>query len=289
MVFKTIISTFLLVALFAASAGAETLAASAPSVESILDGSFHLMYDLKFDEALRSVEYAKTVDTADPLPWVAQACAVIFREFDRLHILRSDLFVSEDAFANRPASSWLPDHKKQFDAAADGAEKIAQNRLAQNKQDIKALFTLAIISGLRADDSAMITKHNMRALSYVKTATSYSEKLLALSPDFYDAYVGMGMAKYIVGAKPAPVRWILRMGGIPGDQDEGLKELTLAAQHGRFLAPFARIVLIFDEIKHNKKDDARKKLAVLHEQYPGNSLFVDEMAKCNTPPPTSAP
>ncbi len=289
MIFKTIVSALVLVAVFSSSAGTETPASTMPSVESILDGSFHLMYDLKFDEALHSVEYAKTIDRNDPLPWAAQACAVLFREFDRLHILRSDVFASDDGFANRPAYSWVPDHKRQFDEATDGAEKIAQGRLAQDKRDIKSLFTLALVAGLRGDDSAMITKHNMKALSYIKTAASYTEKLLALSPDFYDAYVGMGLAKYIVGAKPAPVRWILRIGGIQGDQDAGLKDLTMAAQHGRYLAPFARIVLIFDEIRHNKKDDARKKLAVLHEQYPGNSLFVDEMAKCDNPPSMSGP
>ncbi|HSK45950.1 MAG TPA: hypothetical protein VLA83_18895 [Candidatus Binatia bacterium] len=263
--------------------------AQKPMVESVLDGSFRLMYNLQFDQALRSVEYAKSLDAADPLPWVAQACAVLFREFDRLHILRSDVFVSDDAFSSRPAYSWAPDHKKQFDEAAAGAEKIAQERLARDKRDAKALFTLSLVSGLRGDDSAMITKHNLKALSYIKTATGYSEKLLAISPDYYDAYVGTGLAKYMVGAKPAPVRWILRIGGIQGDQETGLKELTLAAEHGRYLAPFARIVLAFDEMKHNKMDNARKKLALLHEQFPGNSLFVEEMGKCGAPRPESGP
>jgi tetratricopeptide (TPR) repeat protein len=284
MVFKATIGLVAVAGLLAPSARAQM-----PTVESVLDGSFHLMYNLQFDEALRSVDYAKTVDTTDPLPWVAQACAVLFREFDRLHILRSDVFASDEAFSSRPAYSWLPEHKKQFEDAAAGAEKIAQQRLAHDKRDAKALFTLALVSGLRGDDSAMITKHNLKALSYIKTATGYSEKLLALSPDYYDAYVGTGLAKYMIGGKPAPVRWILRIGGIQGDQEAGLKELTLAAERGRFLAPFARIVLAFDEIKHNKKDDARKKLALLHEQFPGNSLFVDEMAKCGNPRPVPSP
>lgn len=282
--FKATIGLVAVAGLLAASALGQK-----PTVESVLDGSFHLMYNLQFDEALRSVEYAKTVDTTDPLPWVAQACAVLFREFDRLHILRSDVFASDEAFSARPAYSWVPEHKKQFDDATAGAEKIAQERLARDKHDAKALFALSLVSGLRGDDNAMITKHNMKALSYIKTATGYSEKLLALSPDYYDAYVGTGLAKYMIGGKPAPVRWILRIGGIQGDQEMGLKELTLAAEHGRFLAPFARIVLAFDEIKHNKKDDARKKLALLHEQFPGNSLFVDEMAKCGSPRTVSAP
>jgi tetratricopeptide (TPR) repeat protein len=274
MALKTIICLISVAGLLSSSARAQK-----PTVESVLDGSFRLMYNLQFDEALRIVEQAKTLDAADPLPWVAQACAVLFREFDRLHILRSEAFASDEAFSSRPAYSWVPEHKKQFDDATAGGEKIAQKRLAGNKNDAKALFTLALVSGLRGDDNAMITKHNLKALSYIKTATGYSEKLLVISPEYYDAYVGTGLAKYIIGAKSAPVRWVLRLGGIQGDQDAGLKELTLAAQRGRFLAPFARIVLAFDEIKKNKKDEALKKLALLHEQYPSNSLFVEEMAK----------
>ncbi len=117
----------------------------------------------------------------------------------------------------------------------------------------------------------------------MKTATGYSDKLLAISPGYYDAYVGTGLGKYIIGQKAAPVRWILRIGGIKGDQEQGLKELQLAADRGRFLAPFARIVLAFDDLRHKNKAAARKKLEILHQQFPGNPLFGEELAKCNQP------
>ena len=35
---------------------------------------------------------------SDPVPWMAQACAALFREFDRMHILRSELFGADDKF-----------------------------------------------------------------------------------------------------------------------------------------------------------------------------------------------
>ncbi|HLJ89471.1 MAG TPA: hypothetical protein VKZ53_21860 [Candidatus Angelobacter sp.] len=257
--------------------------AEAQNIDQILDGSFHSMYNLQFDDALQRAEAAKSIDKDDPLPWVTQACAVLFREFDRLHILRSDLFASDDAFVARPAYSWTPSNKKAFDDATDGAEKIAKMRLARDKNDAKALFVLALVNGLRGDDSAMITKHNLAALSYIKTATGYSDRLLALSPDYYDAYVGTGMGKYIIGGRAAPVRWLLRIGGFRGDQEEGVRELTLAAEHGRFLAPFARIFLAFNDLRHKNRAEAKRKLAELHQQFPGNPLFLEEIAKCDNP------
>jgi hypothetical protein len=250
-------------------------------VESELDASFHSMYNLQFDEALRTIEHAKTLDKTNPLPWVAQVCAILFREFDRLHVLRSDLFASDEAFNSRPAYNWVPANKTQFEEAASSGEKIAKERLAHDENDVKALFALSLITGMRGDASAMITKKNLVALSYMKAATAYSDKLLAISPNYYDAYVGTGLAKYIIGGKSAPVRWILRLGGVKGSQEQGIEELKLAGERGRYLAPFARIILAFDDLKHKRKAEARQKLDQLHAQYPSNTLIVEEIAGCD--------
>lgn len=249
------------------------------SMESLMDQSFRAMYNLKFEEAMNKAEAAKAIAKDDPLPWVAQSCAVLFREFDRLHILRSETFASDEGFNSRTVQKWDPPARQQFDDAVNGAEKIAQERLSRDKNDIKALFALTLINGLRADDSALITKKNLTALAYTKAATGFAERLLSLAPNEYDVYVATGMGKYIVGGKSAPVRWLLRLDGLKGDQQEGVKELNLAADHGRYLAPFARILLAFDDMRHKNKTEARKKLAWLEAEFPNNPLFPLELAK----------
>jgi hypothetical protein len=132
---------------------------------------------------------------------------------------------------------------------------------------------------LRADDAALIAKKKFTALSYTKTATGYAERLLARSPGYYDAYIATGMGNYIIGGKAAPVRWVLRLGGFKGDQEQGVKDLTLVADHGRFLSPFARILLAFDDLRHKNRTEARKKLEWLREHFPNNPLFSQEISK----------
>lgn len=278
----------LLLLLLAAATCPLRARAQAQTVEAILDQSYHAMYNLQFDDALRTAEEAKALDKDkdDPLPWTAQACAVLFREFDRLHILTSELFASDETFSARKAHSWNASAKRDFDDILANVEKLAQHRLDRDKNDTKALFALAIASGLRADDAALIGKKNLAALGYTKAATNYAERLLALAPDSYDAYVATGVGKYLIGGKPAPVRWILRLGGLKGDQEEGLKELSLAAEHGRYLAPFARILLAFDDLRHKNKSAARIKLASLSQQFPNNTLLHLEMAKLDRPSTT---
>jgi hypothetical protein len=254
----------------------------AQSVEQSLDQSYRSMYNLQFDAALKTAEQAKALVPDDPLPWMAQACAILFREFERLHILSSEMFTSDEKFSARKAQNWDPASKKQFETALAGAEKLAQARLDHDKNDVRALFALTIVNGLRADDTALIEKKNLTALGYTKSADTYGERLLARAPDYYDAYVATGLGKYLIGGKAAPVRWILRLGGIKGDQEEGLKELTLAANRGRYLAPFARILLAFDDLRHKNKAEARKKLFSLSQQFPNNPHFREEMAKLDS-------
>jgi hypothetical protein len=69
-----------------------------PPSQVLLDQSYTAMYNLNFDVAMQRAEQAKVYAKDDPMPWVAQACAGLFREFDRLHILRSEMFASDETF-----------------------------------------------------------------------------------------------------------------------------------------------------------------------------------------------
>ncbi|HEX5432912.1 MAG TPA: hypothetical protein VFY05_01635 [Candidatus Angelobacter sp.] len=255
----------------------------APASQVLLDQAYSAMYNLNFDQAFRDAEQAKAMAKDDPLPWVAEACAALFREFNRYNILRSDLFASDDAFDARKPHAWNPADRQQFENALNGAKKIAQERLARNKNDAKALFSLALVNGLQADDSALLAKKDMAALSFTKTANGYAERLLARVPNYYDAYVATGMGKYIIGGKSAPIRWLLRLDGLKGDQAEGVHELSLAAAHGHYLAPFAKVLLAFNDLRHHNKNAARAKLEDLHAQFPNNPLFTRELAKLEKP------
>lgn len=281
--FKTV--ALLILALLAllsrAHAQVQPVAYKAPSVDEKLAQSYRAMFDLKFQDAYKAADEAKAVAQDDPLPYVAQAWVAFFGELSRLHALRSEIFTTDDGFNARDSYAWQPENKKIFDAALDRAEKLAQDRLTHDANDPRALLALSLSNGLHGDDLGIFTKKDLKAISYIKAATGYSEKLLAQSPDSYDAYVATGMGKYIVGRKSAPVRWMLRLGGIKGDEQEGMKELAMAAEHARYLAPFARILVAFEDVRRNNPGEARKKLEDLHQQFPNNPLFLEELAKLN--------
>jgi len=91
--------------------------------------------------------------------------------------------------------------------------------------------------------------------------------------------VATGFSKYIVGTMAAPVRWLVRLRGVSGDKKAGISELRLTAQRGRYLAPFARILLAIAYVREKDQPRAREMLASLRDEFPKNPLFAREIAR----------
>ncbi len=248
-----------------------------------LDHAFHLMYNLKFGDARSEVAAYKQQHAHNPIADLADASAILFSEFARLKILEAEFFSDDKKFDARQKQTPDPKLREEFIAALTSAEQKANILIAQNPQHKDARFALALLNGLRADYAALIEKRDFAALGYTKTATEHAEKLLAIAPDYYDGYLATGLGKYIIGAKPAPIRWILRLGGFKGDVAGGMRDLRLTAEHGRYLAPFARLLLAVGYLREQNRTEARKLLSDLRDEFPGNLLFAQEVAKLEQP------
>ena len=85
----------------------------------------------------------------------------------------------------------------------------------------------------------MIEKKDLAALRYMKEGRILAQQLLKQKPDEYDALLAVGVENYLTGIKPAPVRWMLSLGGIDPDKEQGIRELEQTAAHGNLLKPFA--------------------------------------------------
>jgi hypothetical protein len=245
---------------------------------SLGDG-FHLLYNLDFDRAHQLFSTYERQHPDDPMGPVCDAAGFLFSEFNRLGILESQFYEDDKAFDSRKKLTPDPLVRDRFDAALATAERLAQTRLARNPKDRDGLLAMTLSSGLKADYAALIEKRNLASLGLTKDASRWAQQLLAADPACYDAYVATGVSKYIVGTMAAPVRWLLKFGGVNGDKKVGMDELQMTADHGQYLAPFARILLAIAYVREKDKPRARELLAGLREQYPGNALFSREIAR----------
>ncbi len=244
-----------------------------------MNQGFQLLYNLDFSQAHNLFLGWEQEHPENPLGPTGDAAGFLFSEFNRLGILESQFFTDDKAFNARKKVDPDPAVRDEFNGALDKAELEAKAKLAKDPRDRDALFAMTLSSGLRGDYAALIEKRDIASLHYTKEANSWAQQLLAVDPTCYDAHVATGFSKYIIGSMAAPVRWLMRLGGISGDKAAGIAELKLTAEHGQYLAPFARILLAIAYVRDKDTAKARKLLASLRDQFPANPLFPLEIAK----------
>jgi hypothetical protein len=257
-------------------------AADVPLPKPSLDQGFRLLYNLDFDQAHQVFLAWQREHPQDPVGPTAEAAGILFSEFHRLGVLEGQFYENDKKFLDRDKQEPDSGVRDRFDAALARAQNAASVRLATNAKDRDALFAMTLSSGLQADYAALIEKKNMTSLHYTREANDWADKLLAVDPNCYDARVATGFSKYIIGSMAAPVRWVLRMGGVAGDKKQGIVELQMTADHGQYLGPFARILLAIAYVRDKDNARARQLLASLRDEFPKNTLFTNEIARLDS-------
>jgi hypothetical protein len=237
------------------------------------------MYQLDFQGALGVFGEWQRAHPEDPLGPASEAAGTLFAELNRLGILEAQFFVEDESFLGRKGLRPDPDARARFDAALRRSEALARARIAADPRDTDALFALTLDSGLQADYLSLIENRNVAALGPTRRATEWAQKLLAVAPDYGDAYLATGLSKYLIGSSSAPVRWILSLSGFSADKRQGIRELEWTAQSGRYLAPFARLLLAVAYLRDHDGPRARRMLEQLRDEFPQNPLYAREIAR----------
>src|SRR5467141_3378101 len=200
------------------------LANCQPGLEaaSHLDAGFDSLYDLNFNAAQAQFSDWKARYPNDPLGPAAAASAYLFQEFDRLGVLQSELFRDNQAFQQRKKLTPDPRLKALFDSELTLSEMLAAKQLTIDPASVNALLAMTMTNGLRADYAALIERKDGASLSYTKKGRKLAEKLLMIDSRCYDAHLALGVENYLLGTKPAPVRWLLRAGGANTHRREAL-------------------------------------------------------------------
>jgi tetratricopeptide (TPR) repeat protein len=242
-----------------------------------LDEGYRQMYDLQFPAAHRTFEEWQRQYPEDPMGFVSDAAAYLFCEFDRLHILQAEFFTHDQHFITD--NKLTPDAavKRKFDAAIDAAIKLA----ARSPRNENSMFATLLAGGLRSDYLALIDKRYMTSFKEMKAARQQAERLLAANPRFYDAWLAVGLENYMLSVKPLVLRWFLRMAGGETDRSAGIARLKLTAEKGRYLAPFASLLLAVVALRDHDPNRARDLLEPLTREYPHNPLYRQELARLN--------
>jgi len=248
------------------------------TVPELAEG-FHLLYAQHFSEAREIFANWESSHPDEPFGQVAVAASFLFEELYRQGVLTSDFFLDQKRFLHGIDGKPDAGRMKSFRDALDLARQLSRQRLRQNPKDPEGLFALTLASGMESDADAILERKQLDGLKRMKEANEYAKQLLAQQPDSNDAYVALGAANYIIGSLNPGYRFALWFGGIHGDKKLGMEQLGKTADNGRYLKPFAQILLALSARREKQNTLAQKLLLQLTEEFPSSPLFAAEYAK----------
>jgi hypothetical protein len=242
---------------------------------------FTRLYNYDFVTAHAMLDERQRADPADPLPHSVRAAVYMFSEFERLRILETEFFVDDDNMVDGQGHRQKPDPevKRRLFATLDDARARANLILAADPNHRRALLAMVMAAGVAADYTGFVERRQWKGMSLTRETNRYAQKLLALKPPVYDAYMNVGSLEYVVGSLPFYVRWFVRFDKIEGNRRKGIEQLKLVARHGTYYGPFARILLVVASLRENKLEDARQIVAQLAAEFPENPLLTRELDK----------
>jgi len=252
---------------------------STPLTGTPLNDGYHAMYNLDFTAAHGYFQQWMTAHPEDPLGPASDAAAYIFNEFDRLGVLDIELFADDDRFEARKRPNVDQAMKQGFLDRTAQADRLADAALKQNPRDANALYSKAVVSGMRADWASLIDRHEFGAYKYSEIASHYARQALAADPTLYDANLAVGIENYMLSLKAAPIRWILGLTGAGTSKAEGIRLLKLTAERGHYTAPFARLMLAVGELRDGHVQQCKEILIGLSKEFPRNTLYEREIAR----------
>lgn len=244
-----------------------------------IDKAFERMYNFDFAGAHAIIDTHLRSKPADPLAYGVRASAFLFQELDRLRILESEFLAEDKKIAEKKKLKPDLQIRDAFQSALQTAETAAHRSIANNPNDADSLFTLSLVASLQADYMAFIEKRQLQSLSFIKQSQSWSLRLLKAHPNFADAELTGGACEYLVGSMPFFVRWFVRFEGVEGQKASAAPKLERVASSGRYLGPFARILLAIVHLREKQPGRSLSLLKELSRDYPQNPLFRSEAAK----------
>jgi len=242
----------------------------APSI----DDAFHRLYNFDFAASRSIADQYAAANPGDPMGPATRAAAWLFSELHRLNLLGKEFMTSDDRIKGGERA--LPKEQARREFLRSVAEAKA---LAGGKDDVRSLLAMTIVYGLERDYDALVEKRLRASLESARESQRYARRLIARDPSQKDAYFTFGFSEYLVGSLPFFARWFMKMDGVEGDKARGLEQLEIAANEGRYLKPFAQMMLAMFYVREKRPVDSKRHLRELAREYPGNPAVKAELTR----------
>lgn len=273
---RRVLAVLVLTGAALANPGLPTRSADQAGAERLLDLGFDHLYHLRFAEARSAFRAAGAVPEKAGMAAAGEAASHLFEEFERHGVLTTGFLLDNETLLGGIRGVPDPSRMEAFHKASQRVRTVASARLNAEPADKASLLALTLAAGMEADAAALVEKRQLEALKRIREAEGLARRLIELDPAQGDAFMALGAANYIVGSMPLFKRAVLWVGGVKGDRVRGMAELERAATRGRFLAPYAKMLLALACIREKQAERGLRLLGELIEAFPASPLFKRE-------------
>ncbi len=150
---------------------------------------------------------------------------------------------------------------------------IARKRISENPNDMEALYCLGGAYG-NTGRAYVLNGQWWKGFWKGKKGFKIMKKVVEKDPDYYDAYLGLGIYHYFTATLPKIAKAIsFLLGGPEGDKEKGIREFELVRDSSTLLTIEARKILLRVFRWENNWSSYYNESKWLAEHYPENYNF----------------
>lgn len=244
------------------------------------------LYNIDYATAREKFEEIKKLQPQHPAGDIYLATVIWLEHLNKSRRLQTSLYRDESNFYAGADKAKEENEGDEVDVAVDRAfrDRMAQAKtkalslVARNKNDADAQYFLGAYYGVMAAYEASVARKFFAAMRNGSRGVDAHEKVLKLKPDYYDAYLSVGMYDYIVGNLPFMYKALATLAGVRGNKKRGIERLQTIVEKDAATADDARVMLLAIYQNEKRHEDALVLLQQLSAKYPASYLLKLETA-----------
>jgi len=244
------------------------------------------LYNMDYAVARAKFEEIKKRAPYHPAGDLYIATVIWLEHLNKSRRLQTSLYQNESSFYAGADKAKEDNEGDVVDQTLDRSfrDRMAQAKtkalalVARNKNDADAQYFLGAYYGVMAGYEASTARKFFAAMRNGSRSVDAHEKVLKLKPDYYDAYLSVGMYDYIVGSLPFAYKAIAALAGIRGNKQRGITRLQTIVEKETATADDARVMLLAIYQNEKRYEDALALLEQLSAKYQRSYLIKLEKA-----------
>lgn len=234
---------------------------------------FRHLFNMDYEVAIDTFSALRREYAHHPGPPLYMATAIWLGELNRRNELDLDKFVSPAHFGEPTSHVMPPGEREKFFRLVAESQARSEAILKTDPQDLDARYFLGTSFGVLGAFSITVDHSKSDAFKYGKKAYQYHSEIVEEDPEYYDAYMSVGMYEYIVGNLPWYIKWLAVIIGYRGSEERGFEYLRLASEKGQYVADEARVLQMVLYVREREYGKALGLVRYMREKYPRSYLL----------------